>query len=191
MSENLELFKFARLYLGQSNWEYMQNTSDGELQLFKKFPINLKQSYIVYGNKDLLNKFKAFYLTRCLKSRPLYTQCFITDYANELTSGTKDDYGLNVDQDLVFLYIHKHSVSTLGRSETWLTETILNKVASRNRDGLVTLILSEVKVPSMEDSSEIEVINLSEVHVKEGMKTILNRDFANGEGRTNSKGTVY
>lgn len=191
MSENLELFKFARLYLGQSNWEYMQNTSDGELQLFKKFPINLKQSYIVYGNKDLLNKFKAFYLTRCLKSRPLYTQCFITDYANELTSGTKDDYGLNVDQDLVFLYIHKHSVSTLGRSETWLTETILNKVASRNRDGLVTIILSEVKVPSMEDSSEIEVINLSEVHVKEGMKTILNRDFANGEGRTNSKGTVY
>lgn len=191
MSENLELFKFARLYLGQSNWEYMQNTSDGELQLFKKFPINLKQSYIVYGNKDLLNKFKAFYLTRCLKSRPLYTQCFITDYANELTSGTKDEYGLNVDQDLVFLYIHKHSVSTLGRSETWLTETILNKVASRNRDGLVTIILSEVKVPSMEDSSEIEVINLSEVHVKEGMKTILNRDFANGEGRTNSKGTVY
>ena len=189
MNENLELFKFTRLYLGQSNWEYMQNSSEGELKLFKKFPINLKCSYIVYGNKDLLNKFKAFYLTRCLKSRPLYAQFFITDYANELMSNTKDEYGLNIDQDLIFLYIHRHSVSTLGRSETWLTETILNKVSSRNRDGLVTIILSEVKVPLLEDSSEIEVINLSEVHIKEGMRTILNRDFANGEGT--SKGTVY
>ena len=115
-------------------------------------------------------------------------QCFITDYASELTTGTKDDYGLNVDQDLIFLYIHKHSISTLGRSETWLTETVLNKVASRNRDGLITVILSEIRVPLLEDSAEIEVINLSEVVTKETVRTILSKDFTNGEGST---GPVY
>lgn len=188
MSKNLELFKFARLYLGQVNWENLRKTTDKELALFQKTPIDLKKSYIVYGNKDLLNKFKSFYLTRCLKTRPLYMQCFITDYASELTTGTKDDYGLNVDQDLIFLYIHKHSISTLGRSETWLTETVLNKVASRNRDGLVTVILSETRVPLLEDSAEIEVINLSEVVTKETVRTILSKDFTNGEGST---GPIY
>jgi hypothetical protein len=192
MSENLELFKFARLYLGQANWEWMQKTSKSELDLFQKTPIDLKKSYIVYGSKDLLSKFKAFYLTRCLKTRPLYMQCFISDYANELMTSTKDDYGLNVDQDLIFLYIHEHSISSLGRSETWLTETILNKVASRNRDGLITIILSEIKVPSLADSSELEVINLSGVLVKETVKTILAKEkFVNGEGGSSKTGTVY
>jgi hypothetical protein len=186
MSENLELFKFARLYLGQTNWKNLKDTSKAELELFQKEPIDLTKSYIVYGNKDLLNKFKAFYLTRCLKTRPLYMQCYVTDYASELTSSTKDEYGLNVDQDLIFLYIHKHSISTLGKSETWLTETILNKVASRNRDGLITIILSEIRVPLLEDTTEIEVINLSEVIVKENMKTILSRDFVNGEGSSST-----
>ena len=186
MSENLELFKFARLYLGQANWENLKKTSDKELASFQKAQVDIKQSYIVYGNKDLLDKFKAFYLTRCLKSRPLYMQCFVTDYANELMSSTKDEYGLNVDQDLVFLYIHKHSISTLGRSETWLTETILNKVASRNRDGLITVILSEVRVPSLEDSSELKVINLSNVATK-GSTKIPTSSFINGEVNANSK----
>lgn len=186
MSENLELFKFARLYLGQSNWEYLKKTTEGELALFQKQPINLKQSYIVYGNRDLLNKFKAFYLTRCLKTRPLYMQCYITEYANELTSGTKDDYGLNVDQDLIFLYIHSHSISTLGRSETWLTETTLNKVASRNRDGLTTVILSEIRVPSLEVPSELEVINLSEVAITETKQEAL-KSYVNGIGSNKNK----
>ena len=188
MSTNLELFKFARLYLGQSNWENLKKTTPSELELFQKTFIDLKKSYIVYGNQNLLNKFKAFYLTRCLKTRPLYMQCFVTDYANELSTSTKDEYGLNVDQDLVFLYIHEHSISSLGRSETWLTETILNKVASRNRDGLVTIILSEIKVPSLAESSELETINLSEVVIKETMKTILtNKEkFINGEGKSST-----
>ena len=91
---------------------------------------------------------------------------------------------MNIDQDLIFLYIHEYSVSELGRSEAWLTGTILNKVASRNRDGLVTLILSEVKIPSLAGSPELEVINLSEVANKEVMKSILSKEkFANGEGK--------
>ena len=77
--ENIELFKFTRLYLGQYNWEFLRKIQESELNLFKKFDINLNKSYIVYGNNDLLNKFKAFYLTRCIKKRPLYSQYFILD----------------------------------------------------------------------------------------------------------------
>lgn len=180
MSENLELFKFARLYLGQTNWEYLKKTSEVELALFQKQPINLENSYIVYGNKDILNKFKAFYLTRCLKTRPLYMQCFVDEYAGSLMTNTKDEYGLNVDQDLIFLYIHEYSVSDLGRSEAWLTQTILNKVASRNREGLTTIILSEVRVPSLATSSELSVINLMEAKIaetkQEALKDINNTD---------------
>ena len=50
MSKDLELFKFARLYLGQTNWENLRKTTQSELALFQKFPLSMKQSYIVYGN---------------------------------------------------------------------------------------------------------------------------------------------
>ena len=185
MRDNTNLHKQIRLYLGKANWDYIAKTTEAEQALFQQQNLDLTKSYIVYGNRDLLLKFKTFYLTRCIKTKPLYMQCYIDEYASALNSNTKDEYGLNIDQDLIFLYIHEYSVSELGRSEAWLTGTILNKVASRNRDGLVTIILSEVKIPSLATSSELEVINLSEVVLKEGMKTILsNREkFANGEGK--------
>ena len=113
-------------------------------------------------------------------------QCYIDEYATALTSSTKDEYGLNIDQDLIFLYIHEYSVSKIGRSEAWLTEAILNKVASRNRDGLVTIILSEVKVQPLAESPELEVINLSGVVIRESVRTILAESkFVNGEGNSN------
>lgn len=191
--ENIELFKFTRLYLGQYNWEFLRKIQESELNLFKKFDINLNKSYIVYGNNDLLNKFKAFYLTRCIKKRPLYSQYFILEYASSLSTGTKDDYGLNIDQDLIFLYRHEH-MQTLGNSETWLLETILNKVAERNREGLVTIILSEQKMTFLENSGEFEVINLSEVvtnkTLKEALKTVEESNI-NSKDYVNSGDTVY
>lgn len=184
MKDNSNLHKQVRLYLGKANWDYIAKTTEAEKALFQRQSLDLKKSYIVYGNRDLLLKFKTFYLTRCIKSKPLYMQCYIDEYASALTSNTKDEYGLNIDQDLIFLYIHEYSVSELGRSEAWLTGAILNKVASRNRDGLVTIILSEVKIPSLATSPELEVINLSDVVIKEGMKAILSKEkFANGEGK--------
>lgn len=172
MTENLELFKFTRLYLGASNWEYLKKTSQEELALFKDKPIDVNKSYLVYGNQNLLNKFKAFYLTRCLKKRPIYEQYQMYDYANELCSTTRDEYGINLDLDLLFLYRHNHPL-TIGRSEGWLIETVLNKVASRNREGLVTVILSEVKMEDLNKCGEFEVINLSGVQVAQNKEEIL------------------
>ena len=184
MRDNSNLHKQVRLYLGKTNWDYIAKTTEAEKKLFQEQLIDLSKSYIVYGNRDLLLKFKTFYLTRCIKSKPLYMQCYIDEYANAVTSNTKDEYGLNIDQDLIFLYIHEYSVSELGRSEAWLTGAILNKVASRNRDGLVTIILSEVRIPSLATSSELEVINLSGVIVRESIKSALAKEkFSNGEGK--------
>lgn len=160
MTENIELLKFARLYLGQTNWELIKKTSNKELALFQKQPIDLSKSYLVLGTEDLLNKFRAFFLTRCLKKRPLYAQYSMHDYASELSSATRDENGLNVDMDLVFLYRHKHQL-TLGRSEDWLIETTLNKIANRNREGLSTVILSELKMPLLETCGELQVITLT------------------------------
>jgi hypothetical protein len=191
MSRDNEIPKQVRLYLGKTNWEFISKTTPNEQALFQKQNLDMSKSYIVYGNRDLLLKFKTFYLTRCIKSKPLYMQCYVDEYASALTSSTKDEYGLNIDQDLIFLYIHEYSVSKLGRSEAWLTETILNKVASRNRDGLITIILSEVKVQPLSESPELEVINLSGVVIKENVRTILSSTkFMNGEGSSNG-GPIY
>ena len=184
---DIELCKFARLYLGSSNWSWLQKTSKEELKLFKSFPINLATSYIVYGTPEMLSKFKAFYLTRCLKSRPLYMQCFIGDYANALMSSTKDEYGLNIDQDLIFLYIHEHSISEIGKSEMWLSGTILNKVASRNREGLVTIILSEIRVASLEAPREFKIIRLNKVMATASLQEAMTSIKNNG----NDEGAVF
>ena len=193
MRDNSELHKQVRLYLGKSNWDYIAKTTESEKALFQGQNLDLTKSYIVYGSRDLLLKFKTFYLTRCIKTKPLYMQCFIDEYASALTYGTKDEYGLNIDQDLVFLYIHEYSVSEVGRSEAWLTGAILNKVASRNREGLVTIILSEVQVPSLAKSPELEIINLSETAGKERLRTILvNRGNTAGvNGSVGSNGITY
>lgn len=171
MGENLELFKFAKLYLGQNNWKYLKKTSKEELEIFKKNNLDLNKSYIVLGNADLLNKFKAFYLTRCIKKRPLYSQFYMDEYASQLSSGTKDEYGLNIDQDLIFLYKNNHSF-TFGNSEAWLKETVLNKIANRNRDGLITIVLTEISLPELENSGELIFINLA------GIKSAQNKTEA-------------
>lgn len=161
-TQDVELLEFAEKYLGEHNWSFFKKITKDDFKLFQKFPIDVNKSYLVYGNTELLNKFKAFYLTRCVKKRPIYSQYFILEYAEALSGNTKDDFGLGIDQDLIFLYRHNH-MQTLGNSEIWLCEAIINKVAERNRDGLVTVILSEQRMQSLDKCGELEVINLSKV----------------------------
>ncbi len=156
----VDLFKYARLYLGPDNWEFIRKTSKEELLIFQSIDLNTSDSYFVKGNNSLLNKFKAFYLTRCLKKKPLYTQCSIYEYADGVCSADKDEFGLGVAKDLLFLYMHEH-ISSIGNSRKWLTETVVNRIADRNRIGLVTVILSETKVPEFEECGELKIIDLS------------------------------
>ena len=48
-------------------WEYIRKTTPKELELFKKNPIDLTKSYIVYGNRELLLKFKVFFILQGIK----------------------------------------------------------------------------------------------------------------------------
>ena len=168
----VELFKYARLYLGPDNWDFIRSTTEKELALFKKVKLNMSSSYFVKGNKEILNKFKAFYLTRCLKNRPLFTQCSIYEYAEGMSSADKDEFGLNVSKDLLFLYMHEH-IFSLGNSRLWLTETIINKVADRNRVGLITIILSEISVSEFEKCGEMKVVNLGGATISESTEEAL------------------
>lgn len=180
----VELFKYARLYLGSNNWEEIRKTSKKELKLFQDTNISLDSSYFVCGNTSLLRKFKAFYLTRCLKKRPLYTECSLYEYAEGFSSIDKDEFGLNVSKDLLFLYMHEH-IFTLGNSRTWLTETVINKIADRNRVGLITIILSELDMPEFENCGEMRVIKLgasiSQATVQEALNDVKNNEPNNND----------
>ena len=196
-TQDVELLEFAEKYLGERNCNFFKKITKDELKLFQKFPIDINKSYLVYGNTELLNKFKAFYLTRCIKKRPIYSQYFILEYAEALSGNTKDEFGLGIDQDLIFLYRHNH-MQTLGNSETWLRETILNKVAERNRDGLVTIILSEQRMQTLENCGELAVINLSKVVLNKTIQeaaqsTSVEFTSGNNDFKTSisSNGTIY
>lgn len=185
----IELFKYARLYLGVDNWKTMKETSSEELALFKQVNMSLNKSYFIMGNRKLLEKFKAFYLTRCLKKRPLYTQCSLYEYADGMSSADKDEFGLNVSKELLFLFMHEH-VPSLGNSRKWLTETIINKVADRNIKGLVTIILSEVEVEEFEKCGELEVIDFQESIRSKNTVEIL-QSFQHDEESKNNGSSMY
>ena len=171
----IELCKYVRLYLGPDNWAAIKATTEKEHLLFQKHDLIPHTSYFVKGKRDLLNKFKAFFLTRCLKERPLYVQCSFYEYVEGLSSADKDEFGLNVSKDLLFLYLHKHMYE-VGRSRQWFVESAINRIADRNRAGLVTVILSEIGVPEIEECGEMKVINLGGAQSLETVKEILEED---------------
>lgn len=161
-TNNTELFKYLRLYLGQDSWNLLRKITPKELKMFQKVDINTDISYFVKGNQDILMKFKAFYLTRCVKKKSLYTQCSIYDYAEGFSTADNDEFGLSVSKDLLFLYMHCH-ITDLGRSRQWLTSTVINKIADRNRIGLVTVLLSEISVSEFETCGEMKVVDFGAI----------------------------
>lgn len=195
-------------YLGEYDWNiYSNEISKKEFKFFKEFPINVLKSYLVLGknNHKLLDKFKAYYLTRRyseireknLKRSTPY-EFDMLSYAKVLSSNTKEEYDLadTSQAELVFLYRHAHS-SISEYSEAWLQNTILNKVAERNRDGLVTIILSEQHMLTLENSGEFEVINLSKVKqnqaIREALKGVQTKLTPTDGFKVtiNNDGTVY
>jgi hypothetical protein len=183
-SNKTELFKYTRMYLGPDNWEYMRKTTQAELKLFQSYNLDLETSYFVRGNEDLLKKFKAFYLTRCLKKRPLYTQCSLYEFVENSTGADKDEFGLNISKELLFLYMHEHPVK-IGRSEEFRSSFVISKAADRNRQGLVTIILSEIEVKDFEKCGEFEVIDLSKAGIQSAIKNISQKPDSNSNGYRN------
>lgn len=191
--QDLELMKQIRLYIGKENWSLARHkTTDKEKTLLKSLSFDITKSCFVFGKEDMLNKFRAFFLIRCAcaKLRPTFSQYSMNEYASVLSSGVRDDFGLNIDIELLFLYKHRH-VYEIGKSNDWLNETILSKVADRNRDKLVTVVLSETRMPILESSGEFQIINLAGVLYTEEKKKAIEQRMQNGVGATNQEYTDY
>lgn len=146
-------------YLGEKEKGVLRTLTPPVLKLFMSKRIKLDVSYYVRGNRDLLSKFKAFYLATCLKetNRPKYSMQMISDRAQMLSSGSTEELGAD---EVLFLYAHKVG-KDIGKSEEWLAKTIINDVANRNRKGYVTVILSERNLDLIQECGELVTISLN------------------------------
>ncbi len=145
-------------YLGETEKAVLKTLTSPILKLFMSKRLKLNTSYYVRGTKDLLAKFKAFYLATCLKetNRPKYSLQMITDRAQMLFDGSPEDLGAD---EVLFLYAHKND-RDIGKTEEWLSKTIINDIANRNRKGYVTIILSERDLEAIKSCGELVTINL-------------------------------
>lgn len=146
-------------YLGEKEKEVLRTLTPSVLKLFMSKRIKLDKSYYVRGSRDLLNKFKAFYLATCLKevNRPKYSLQMISDRAQILSGGAIEELGAD---EVLFLYAHKVG-KDIGKSEEWLAKTIINDIANRNRKGYVTIVLSERSIELIKDCGELIPIFLN------------------------------
>lgn len=159
MLKDINLIKFAKKFLGDYHWDYARKTTKEELELFKKNNIKSNKSYLVLGTPDVLNKFQAFYLTRCIKDKPDYKQFHLDSYVDAIFSDTMDESGLGIDVDLIFIYKNDCEFPS-EKAESTICNAVLNKITNRNRDGLSTVILTEMQLPMLQKSKELEFINL-------------------------------
>lgn len=147
-------------YLGEDNLKLIKSLTKEELTKFKNYKISPNQSYFVKGNKEKLDKFMAYFLTKCVYNRPSYMKIMLKEYVEGyLDRHDEGTFLLGADKQLLFLYLHKE-VSGIGNTDAWIGTSTLDKVANRNRKGLITVILSERAFDILEESSEFKVIQL-------------------------------
>lgn len=152
LKSKLEWYKS---YLEGYYKDFLNLIKDKEsVEYFKSLNIDYKKTYLIYCTNYLrLRQFATFYLI--LKYARFQT-VNMYDFASDLCDNREDLF----EKEVMILFNHKHEVN-VGNTENWLLTTILNKVATRNREGYRTLLLTERKLKSLEDSGEFEVIELS------------------------------
>lgn len=150
-------------YLGTDKTRILDDFSDEDWKKFQNLHINAERSYFVKGSPKRLKKFEAYFLFLCAYKKPLYNKYLVEDYKDILTAPMKanseefDEIG--ADRELIFLYMHNVEMG-VGNTTNFVTVTILNKIANRNRQGNVTVILSERDFPAFQNTSELNTIDL-------------------------------
>lgn len=149
-------------YLGTEKTKILDNFKPEDWKKFQELQLSTKKSYFVKGTPKRLKKFEAYFLFLCAYKKPLYKRYLIEEYKDILTapannSDDLDDVG--VDRELIFLYMHNVEMG-VGNTTGWVTITILNKIANRNRHGNPTVVLSERDFPAFQSTEELEVIDL-------------------------------
>ncbi len=148
------VFDYLQKYLGQ----YNVYVSPKEEELFTQLNIESDKSYLVY-NKDYntLKKFVSYYLT--LRDYDYISYDF-NDYTSNYTDPEKDI----VYSELLILRYHS-GVFEFGKAGSLLRDVLVSTITSRNRAGLITLVLAEKDLPYLNNSPEIRAIKLGDVHV--------------------------
>lgn len=148
------------IYVGEENLKVLRNITKKEYELLQSLNLNSTSSYFVKGSRNQLKMFKAFFIAKCAYERYSYAECQLKEYIEGLQD-REDDFSFltGVERELLFLYLHKES-SGIGNTDNWLATTALDKITSRNRKGLITVLLSERDFPIVEESDEVKVIDM-------------------------------
>ena len=135
-------------------YKILKQITKKELANFKGLNINSSKSYFVLSEDELLlKKFACFYL---MSKTVNFNSYMMYDFASGICNPSEE----MIESDVIVLYCHKH-VYDIGKTEDWMGKTILCKIASRNRRGDRTILLTERDLPSLRNSGEFEVITLS------------------------------
>ena len=163
MTDNSDLRDEISAYLGKIRTAILDVMPQKDWDTFKKLKINPKKSYFVKGTKAKLKKFEAYFLFLAAYEKPLYKNYLFEEYAKILTAPANDtemdEYGIGIDRELIILYIHDVQMG-VGNTTGWLTVTVLNKIANRNRQGNTTIVLSERDFVGFQNTPELIYIDL-------------------------------
>lgn len=149
-------------YLGE-NKGVIQSFTKADYKLFKSLRVDVTKSYFVKGTQEKLKKFMAYFVLKGVLDRPSYSMVMLKEYV-EGTIDRSDELSslLGTERQLLFLYLHGET-SGLGNTDAWIATTSLDKIATRNRKNLVTVVLSERDFSILENSQELITVNLGGV----------------------------
>ena len=149
-----------REYLGEYV-NVLREISLKEYEIFTQLlPKVQRIAYFVKGNQQILKKFKAYFIARCVLERYDYSSIMLKDYIEGITDKNSDELFIaGISRSLIFLYLHGE-VSGLGNTDNWMGAATLDKMVNRKREGLITVLLSERDFPQVENSPEVKVVNL-------------------------------
>ena len=147
-------------YLGKYV-DILKKISLKEYEIFQKLlPKVERTAYFVKGSKEMLKKFKAFFIAKCSLERYEYSSMMLKNYVEGLTDKNDNELFIaGINRELMFLYLHK-ATAGIGNTDNWMAAAALDRIVNRERKGLITVLLSERDFPQVENSDEVKKIDL-------------------------------
>ena len=148
-------------YVGSKVMKILNKTTIEQMKFFESKIGVIKGAYFIRGSRKFLRRFRAYFVARCAPKAYSYSTFMLKKFIEGLTDNNNNDelFIAGASKDVLFLYLHKQ-LSGIGNTDNWLCTTTVDIAANRTRKDLITVILSEREVPSMENSGEFKVIDI-------------------------------
>ena len=149
-----EKLQWYKNYLDSYFKDFIELIQDKEtMDYFKSLKVDYKSTYLVFcSDYNRLRQFATYYL---IQKYARFQTVNMYEFASDLCDNSEDLF----EKEVMLLFNHKHEIN-VGNTENWLLTTILNKVATRNREGYRTLVLTERRLPTFENSGEFNLLDL-------------------------------